>query len=303
MNAVLKPATDFVPGVYLDEPAELYHRRDLGIANCGGIKILEERSPAHFAHWVSDQDEQAEERQVFTFGRAFHCATLEPDVFDRTYCVLPANAPQRPTEAMLKAYAKGTSSAESIARVDWWERWNADNEGREILSAKDYDRARFMAQSIRRHPTGAAMLNGGRREVTLRWIDEETGMPCKARVDLDNDDEALNFMLDLKSCDDASPDAFARSVARYYYHVQDAHYTDGARTLGLNRRAFIFLACESSAPYVCHPYTVPAIAFERGHEIRKRALQKQAECLKTGRWPGYGDSITELTLPPWAFYD
>ena len=36
--------------------------------------------------------------------------------------------------------------------------------------------------------------------------------------------------------------------------------------------------------------------------LRQRALRKQAECLRTGRWPGYSEALNELSLPTYAFY-
>jgi len=295
MNAQLQPQPE--PGrLILDEPPEVYFTRRLDEASNSSMKVID-RSAAHFKHWVETPDSD-EETAALRFGKAFHCATLEPAVFDRTYSILPPDAPQRPTAAMLGAKKR---SPESEERCAWWGEWNAENAGRVILSARDYDRARYMADSARAHPVAGAMIEGGRREVTMRWVDEETGVKCKARVDLDNDE--MQFQMDLKSCLDASPEGFARAVHSYRYHVQHFHYFDGARACGIKRNHFLFLAVESEAPYVCAPYHIDAHAEERGYELRKRALLRQAECLRTGEWPGYTNTIQELTLPTWAFYN
>lgn len=298
MNAQLQAQ----PGrVIYDEPAEVYYRRSLGEANNTGLKILNSQSAAHFKYWVEEPDADRT-TPTLEFGRAYHCATLEPDVFDATYSIVPKDAPERPTEAMLKAYAKGTSRDSSIYRIEWWQAWEAENAGRILLKNKDYDRVRGMAESVRAHPLASAMLQGGRREVTLRWIDPQTGLPCKARVDLY--DQEMGYLLDLKSCVSAHPDDMGRAVPRFYYHQQHAHYCEGARACELPFDHFLLLAVESQPPYVCAPYTIDSHMEARGYELRDRGLALQAKCLRENRWPGYGDGqITELTAPYWALTD
>ena len=273
-----------------DEPAEVYHQRRIDEANAGGLKKIL-RSPAHFKHWINEGEA---DNPTFAFGRAFHVAVLEPETFDRCYRVLPKDAPRRPTSLQINAKKP---SPETQACVAWWAMWNAD--GRASLDASDYDRILRMADSVRAHPTAAGLLVGGDREVTFRWQDEETGIACKARADLYL---AGEYLMDLKTCTDASAEGFARAVASYHYDLQQAHYLDGIRTCGDSIRYFVFLACEKEAPYVCQPHVLAASAEQRGFALRTRAINRQAECLRTGKWPGYSDDLIETTLPAWAHY-
>lgn len=294
MNAVLKPAEPRV-GIFPDEPAEVYHVRNLGEANASGLTQML-RSPAHFKEWV-EHPEADKTSPALEFGRAFHCATLEPDVFEARYVVVPGDAPRYPTDAQWNA--KGKRSPDSQAAVDYWLQWNADNGSRTRLSAADYDRARRMADSVRAHPVARGLLVGGDRETTMRWIDEETGIPCRARPDLRAEGE---FTMDLKSTRDASHEGFARSVAGFHYDLQQSFYLAAEKALAKPVRYFIFLACESEAPYVCQPYVLDPAAEQRGYALHRRAITKQAECLRTGRWPGYSEELSSLTLPAWAHY-
>jgi len=291
--------------VILDEPAEHYHGRHLNEVNNSGMKVIDTRSPAHFAHWVADP-EAGVETPALRFGKALHCAVLEPDRFDADYCVLPAGAPDRPTAAMLNAKNPGASS---LARQAWWSDWEAVHGQQIILAAADYERIRGMAESAHRNPVTAGLITAGHREVTLRWeevVELPDGrmvpMQCKARID--NWLPELAMFVDVKSTADASPDAFGKSVASYRYHVQHCHYGEGAKACDVPLDHFVFLAIESEPPYVCEPYRIDAAAEERGYQLRDRAMQKQAQCLADGRWPGYSDGITipSLSLPGWAFY-
>jgi hypothetical protein len=282
-------------GIFTDEPAEAYYQRRLDVASASGMKVLL-RSPAHFKHWCEHPDADRDS-DALTFGKAFHCATLEPEVFVRQYAVVESGAPRYPTAAQWNA--KGKRSPDSQAAVDYWSAWNANNAGRTRLSQADYDRARHMADSVRRHPVAKGLLIGGDRETTFRWQDEETGIECKARADLYAGGE---FLMDLKTCRDASHEGFARSVASYAYDLQAAHYLDGIRSNGDSIKWFVFLACESEAPYVCQPYILDAAAETRGFDLRMKALRRQRECLDAGHWPGYSEQLSTLTLPAWAFF-
>lgn len=293
MNAQLQPAA--TGRVILDEAPESYYVRRLDEANASGLKQIL-RSPAHFKHWAENPDDD-KESAVLTFGRAFHCAVLEPDVFTRTYVVLPGDAPQKPTAAMLNAKKP---SPESLQRQDWWRNWMARNAGKVELKAADYDRAQRMADSVRAHPVAAGLLVGGEREVTFRWQDEETGIACKARADLYL---AGEYLMDLKSCRDASKEGWGRAVAAYSYDLQQAHYIEGIRRSGDAIRWFVFLACESEAPYVCQPHLIGPKTEERGWNARQRAIRRQAQCLQTGKWGGYSDELIETEAPTWAFYN
>lgn len=304
--------TDFIPGITYDEPEAVYFDRALDVASNSGLKIIGAKSPMHY-HFAMTAPEDEDETQTAAqvFGRGFHSATLEPHKFANTYAVLPANAPQRPTAAMVNAK---NPSPESLARQDWWAKWEADNRGRIVVPAKAYDAIAGMGQAMRAHVLeipdtsgniitirGGELFDLCQKEVTLRWIDARTGIKCKARVDLHCAE--LGFGGDLKSCEDASPDGFARAIASYRYHQQHVHYCDGAQATGTPWSKFLFFACEKAKPYAPAVHEIPAIAEERGRFLRDKAMDRLKRCLETGRWPTYSNKIIEAMLPAYAFYE
>lgn len=295
MNAVA--ALPVHPGaeLLLDVPAADYHRRELGVASASTLKLIRDRSPAHYRAWIDATDDH--ETPALLFGRAYHMRVLEPERFAATYVAPPENPPRRPTEAQRNAKKP---SDDTIAAIAFWDAWNAENAGKETLTRDDFERIEAMHAALMQHPLAAGIMRAGHSEVTMRWIDEQSGVQCKARADWWVPGK---FFMDLKTTEDASPRAFVRSIEKYGYHVQHAHYCDGARACGETIRNYLILAQEKEPPYAAAVYHIDAAAEIRGFELRERGLQTVRECLDSNTWPAYGTGITELSLPPWALKD
>jgi len=267
--------------LFTGETAEAYHVKRLGELSNSGIKRLM-RSPAHYKAWI--EETEAVDTPALIFGRAFHCALLEPERFAAAYTVEPDFGDCRFKEN------KGRRDA-----------WRAENAGKESLSVEDGERIQSMLEAIREHPWARLAIRDGQSEVTLRWTDEQTGVECKARADYYVPGKAP-FVLDVKTCEDASPKAFAKSIATYGYHVQHAHYCEGFRVRGNPLSNYLLLAVEHHAPFAVALYHIDAAAETRGYELRQRAAEDLEKCMQAGDWPAYSNDITSLSLPAWALY-
>lgn len=294
MNAAL---ADRAPRgqILFDVPAAEYQRRELGVASSGVLVMLDRgKTPAHVQAWAAGVDETTEAK---AFGQAYHCRILEPERFAAQYIAPPKKAPRRPSVRQVDA--KKPSKA-TVAAIEFWRAWDAENAGRIVLAPKDRDKIEAMAAALATNPVALNALTGGRTEVTLRWDDEETGVPCKARWD--SWKESLAVLGDLKAVEDASPSAFNRSVANYGYHIQQAHYVEGARVCGIPLRNYLLVAQEKEAPYLAAVHQLDAESELRGYELRARAMRVLRDCRESGKWPGY-TGIHPLSLPVWAMKD
>lgn len=268
--------------ILLDVPAAEYHRRELGVVTNSVLKILRERTPAHYRAWVDDAS-IGKDTHALSFGRAYHCAILEPERFAATYAVAPDFGDFR---------TKQSRAARDV--------WQAENSGREMLLAEDAESINAMRAVLLSHRVAAGIIRTGHCEVTLRWMDDRTGLQCKARADWWVPEK---FFMDLKTTEDASPATFARSIHTYGYHVQHAHYCDGARMLGETIKHYLILAQEKSPPYAVVVYHIDSHAEARGYELRARGMDTMRACLDTNVWPAYGHGINEIHLPDWALRD
>lgn len=293
MNAPFTGLSAYAPGIYFDVPAEVYHRRELGVASAGVLRLLAEQTPAHYRAWV-DGTEQGD-TLAMAFGRAYHDRVLLPDLFAKLYVGEPVDAPARPTDAMRNAK---NPSPSSIERVAFWNDWDARNAGKVVLPAHSFALIETMYAALMRNPDAAELLAEGDSEITLRWDDEDAGLPCKARADRWN--RRKRFMADLKATDDAGERAFGRSVVNYGYDITHAHYSEGAKACGEPINQYLLFVQEKKPPYLSAVYQLDPSAESRGYEIRQRSMEAMAQCLKTNTWPGYPRGVQPLALPGWA---
>ena len=191
-----------------------------------------------------------------------------------------------------------------IDAYDW--RKKSDQEQRKTIRAKkliavnrtELREAAKIATAVRSHELASAILSEGIPEQSLYWVDEDTGVTRRGRIDW----LRPNAIVDVKTCADASPAGFAKAAANLAYHQQAAWYVDGIRALTGEERPFIFVAVEKCEPYLVGVYTLDDEALSIGREKNRRALELFAECESSGVWPGYSTDIETLSLPRWATY-
>lgn len=251
-----------------DLPAADYHAHP-AVSKSVLDKIA--RSPLHARAYLDGARD--EPTAAMQFGTALHTAVLEPQRFTSEYAVWDG---ERRTNAGKAAY-------EALLAT-----------GATIISAADRDAISTMAMAIRQHPVAGDLLAAeGAAESSVFWEHPATGLECKCRPDWWLQDRGI--LVDLKTTDDASPQAFARSVANYRYHVQAAHYMSGTQA-----KRFILIAVEKKAPYAVAVYELDADALAVGDALRQRDLQAYSSCKDFGIWPGYPEEIVPLALPKWA---
>lgn len=284
-------------GVFETMPAAEYH--SIHAMSAGGLKRMR-KSPAHFYGLQLDPNRppEGEPSAALRNGQMTHCATFEPAAFHDRYVVAPKDAPRRPTEAQWRA---AKPSPESAAAMAWWADFKARAAGKQIIDEAEMRAAAAQARALRALPEIAALLADGMPEVSAFWIDEATGELCKCRPDLVSPAGDGVILVDGKTCQDASPGGFSRSIWTFDYHLQAAWYSDGyERASGKRVHGFVFAAVESAWPHVAAPYMLGDDVLDKARAVNRRLLNQYAECKRTGVWPGYSAGIQLIDLPRWA---
>lgn len=269
---------EMAPGLYPDVPHDVYHQRLPGIVSKTALDKVD-RSPAHLKAWLDGAADESNE--AMRFGSLFHIAALEPARFESTYVIAPDFGDCRKKE-------------NKAAR----DAWREENTGKLEIDADTDTALRGMVSALQAHPLASRMLRDGEPELTVRWNDEETGIPCKTRLDYFV--RAREMIVDLKSADDASPEAFRKSIAKYRYHVQDGLYRAGCAGAGVPAKHFVFVVVEKKPPHAIGIYTLDQDGVARGYSAARRNIAQYAHAVRNNDYPGYSPSIQTLELPPWA---
>lgn len=242
------------------------------------------RSPAHLK-WRMDNPPEA--TPALIFGQALHAAVLTPEDYGSQFAVMP-NVDRR-TKAGREAWDAAASEAQGRTQIafDWAEQIAA------------------MVQAVRGNPMAARLLDGP-HETSYFWADTLTGEACKCRTDAETVVGDMHLIVDLKSCQDASTDAFMRDALSYGYDVQEAMYTDGYKAVTGNDASFVFVAVEKNPPYAVNILQADTLFMQHGQDRYRHLLGLYHECRQRNQWPGYtgfdGD-IASLGLPAWLAKD
>lgn len=141
-----------------------------------------------------------------------------------------------------------------------------------------------------------ARFGSGQFEQTVIW--REGDVWCRARPDFLTDD----YVVDLKTCPNAHPSVWQRTLYGSGHETRAALYLRGLFRLTGQERDYVFLAQEREEPYACSLIGVGPRGRDLGEAKVKRAIELWGECLQTNRWPGYPTDIVYADPPTWALW-
>lgn len=231
---------------------------------------LHDRTPWHARF------EKRKETKAFDFGSAAHIAILEPQ--DLEFRVLKGPA------------ARGNSNewkrAEDMARVA----------NSILLKPDEYDRVLMIRDLAATIPEIVALQGAGKMvETSCYHVDQDTGAQVKCRPDIYSDD--WQIIGDIKNMARADYGSFKRDVGKFGYHMQHAMYSDvWEKGSDLRVDGFVFIVFEKTDPPTVAAYELTPSAIAEGYAAYRSALEKYAECLKNGEWPGYPTGVQKIGL-------
>lgn len=261
-----------------DVPFETYCAMDA--ANSHGLMDIREKSPAYY-QWHKTNRKVTKSMDFGTFA---HMIILEPGVLE--------------TKMRLRKKVDGRTKAGQA--------YNAEFEaslqpGQLSVEEGTYETLKMLRDKLEKHPWISRILGKGKNETTGFWVHNSTQAFCKAR--LDKVLETEGWVVDVKTCADASPRAFQKQMCNLDYDLQCAFYWD-AFSYQLKRKpeGYLFLCVENTGMHDVAIYTPEQTVVEHGRFKYSKALMEYADCVKTGVWPGYPQKAMPLELPGWAVY-
>lgn len=273
-------------GLFQGIPEDKYHRQG-GASNSRLGHIL--RSPAHALEQVLNKGGVVTPAK--RTGRIVHSAVLEGDSFEAIHKLIPDDFDKR-TAARREQFA------------EWEEEYG---EGR-VIKEKEAVQAKRIRDVVWEHRDAGAIMKSPTlvTEVSAFWSIEarvsagaSTQVRCKAR--LDGVDEEEGRLPDLKTCDDARPWSFSKSVHTYGYYRQQAFYSEVARFFGLELPDRPIIAVEKTPPYGVRVYRLDDMAFQWGKDELRELLTIWCRCTVEDKWPCYDEGVEEIGLPDYAY--
>lgn len=275
---------------YLDIPFREY-LEDASFASNSMLKLVG-RSPAHLRAYL-DNPESRKPSDALIVGRAAHAMVLETDSFNKYYYSIPDDL-KKLTKPQLDAIERGEPSQKALELHDKWQAIEARAHNRELIRESQIENVKKMRDALLEVKDIRNLLSIGSAEQTRYFVDSDTGVKCKMRADFVHG-YSQTVQVDYKTTDDARPKAFTRSIINYGYDFQAAHYKIGGEA-----EYFYIIAQEKAPPYAAKLYLMTSDWLARGEALRRKYLEKYADCLSTNEWPSYATEIETLEIPRWA---
>lgn len=253
------------------------YRKAKGVSSTDLKKMT--RSPAYFRYWKDNGDEM--DTPSLLFGRSVHKYVLEKDDFFSEFAVAP-NVDKR-----------------TKAGKEEWALFETDNQGKDIISADDFEKIKAMYDALYSTPYVAKLLSGT-KELSFFMEDESTGAMMKCRPDCLTDIGDTHLLIDYKSCADATSEQFMKDAIKLMYDLQMAYYKDILDKQRGCEHTVIFIAQEKTAPYLVNVLEANEYFIKSGRDMYRTYLDMYAECEKSGNWYGLvNGGINTLGLPSW----
>lgn len=264
------PASARTPGVsqgsyWSDMGIEEYHSGAPGVSSSRLKHMLV--SPANYQLKLN---RPVLENDILRIGHMLHTTVLEPHLVDQQFAIWTGGRRQ------------GSD----------WDLFKVDNIGKTIITTDQRSCTDGMSDALYKLDDfpfeawlhGVGTIPSAIKERSLFWIDEETGIECRARPDamtLHNSPLAG----DVKSTRSANREHFIRDIFNIHYDMQAAHYVAGIKAVyGLDAN-FVFFAVEKEAPYVARSFIMTPEALALGEKHRRYCLRMLKKCTDEGIWP------------------
>ena len=245
-----------------------YHSETTRMSKSGLWKIYN-GTPADYHHHYLSGEPKSVPSTPFRVGTALDVAVLTPE-----------------------NYIEDIQVVDRISKnLDW-------TLGKNYIRFEENEMVQKMKASIFNHYAARSILedNVCFMQDIREFTEPETGINGKIAVDCAIPEK--KWLVDLKSSDDASPKGFYWNAIKYGYDMQGAWYKDGYEAATGNEiTSFIFIVVEKTAPYKVACYFMTPEMLQNGRQKYLQACKIYAECMVSGEWYGYSDSVMPLDKP------
>lgn len=233
------------------------------------------KSPQHFLYY---KEQKFEPTESMILGQAFDCKVLEPETFDKRFAIMP-NVDGR------------TKEGRAVK-----EQFISESEGKTILKSDQLAQIEEMEKSLNNSLVAVNTLRyDGNVQSKIEWKDQ--GLDFIGYIDKD----CGEYLIDVKSCQDASPEGFMRAAYNLDYSLQAYMYLKGQGQAD----QFVYVCVETKPPYAVAVYKASDDFIEYGKQTYERLVNEflhwQSEGCPVQSYDFYQqDGFGVVDLPAWA---
>jgi hypothetical protein len=289
---------NITPKAYHDLKFDQSKLPDVAAAGPVSASILSKsRDPLLFL--LGTDKEQTADMQ---WGSLVDTMWTEPHgVFVEQYIVLPEDAPQRPTEAMLKA-AKPTEN--SLTRQKWWAEFEERSCGKTVITHQQFMDARSAISMLNQNALAREMWEASDKQVAL--VGDSPILPgtqAKCLFDLlPTSGPFVDAIVDLKTSGLGMADnLLVKTMWRFDYVVKLAYYGILAEAAGLGERPRgILIWQNSSFPWECHVREIDPADMALGRQVAINRVNALTRIDPSKLHLYFDTSLRTISLPDWC---
>lgn len=271
-------------GIHTDISIKEYHENRTHVS-ATQIKYAK-TSLKHF-QWYIDGRILKPEGSHFGFGNAFELALLDEKGYLKEVAVMPDGEwYDKALEVNPKLENVRASKIYQEAKKEWLRAIS----GKYVITdtgKESFETIECMLESCYQDKVIQALIKNTEYQLSLFWTDEETGLKLKTRPDICKRNK--NVIVNVKTIEDGSPEAFSRELGKYDYPLQACIEIKGCLATGLMDRvdSYFWLVCEKVPPYNATIYEFTESDQKACADSVGYHLNKLARAQKENNWPGY----------------
>ena len=252
-----------------------YHSDRSRICN-SQLSLLKESPKQYYDEYVLGK--RREQTAAMLRGSMVHTLVFEPEKYALEYHIV--NASRRDTRAFHEA---GDTFVDHTC-----------------VLLSQHNEAERIANAVLSHPEFSKCMSfiDADAKIEQRIDFDWHGIASRCKLDLLLPNRKL--CIDLKTTADALPEGFAKSVATFGYHRQQAFYSEAIKQHYGEEFRFLFAVVETSEPYNTAVYELDAASVDAGRQEINLLLDELERRTRDNDWtPEYSKGIVTLTLPRW----
>ena len=238
---------------------EEYHSHNS--ISASGLKTIYKQSVNHYLK------SSFKPTDAMNFGSAVHSAILEDS---EDIAVIPELNLSKDYK-----YPWNTKEGKKIKK-----QFLEDNKGKIIITQEEQKAIEKIQNNFNNHSLAKRLVQR-LTESEVSYYGKIDDIQVRVRPDGIKEDD---YIIDIKTSNDASPRAFRNSVYNFAYHLQACFYSEA---LGYDPAKFRFITIENKYPYTVEVFAMSSDMIEYGKNAWRVALANWKEYLETNNAGGF----------------